>query len=486
MRRIATSVAGLLACLVLLVARSAVAVEVPQLFPDISDSAIMPEAADPVSPGRPEAATPDAADAPGGPAADAAALPRLEVHDPLPAITTIDLTASHDDLWHRIRLGFAMPDLDSSLVQDWQAWYLSRPDHLKRVVERSRRYLYHIVEELEQRGMPTELALLPIVESAFNPMANSSARASGIWQFIPSTGKIFKLEQNWWVDQRRDIIASTSAALDYLQYIYEMHGDWHLTLASYNWGEGAVGRAIAKNETKGLPTDYLSLAMPAETRNYVPKLQAIKNIVAFPEMFNVNLEAIPNQPYFAIVEKPADMDVAVAAQLAEMPIEEFMALNPAYKRPVMPAGGLTSIVLPSDRAEIFQANLADYDEPLLTWQAYKLKKGERLDKVAAKFGISVARLRQVNGISPKARVRAGSTLLVPAKGKPSASDLKRVDVRVITPVAKKKVSKRSKRANPRGRSGKPPAAKSRAAKPSSKSRSSATKTRRTSSRKPAL
>ena len=211
--------------------------------------------------------------------------PSREVRDDLPPIPTIDLTTPPDDLWQRMRNGFAMPDLDSPLVADRQAWYLNRPDLLKRIFERSRRYLHHIVGELEKRGMPTELALLPIVESSFNPLAYSSARALGMWQFIPSTGKSYKLQQNWWFDQRRDIVASTSAALDYLQYIYEMHGDWHLALASYNWGEGAVGRAIAKNQARGLPTDYLSLKMPGETRYYVPKLQAIKNIIAQPQLF---------------------------------------------------------------------------------------------------------------------------------------------------------------------------------------------------------
>jgi membrane-bound lytic murein transglycosylase D len=171
--------------------------------------------------------------------------PSREVRDELPPMPTIDLTTPPDDLWQRMRNGFSMPDLDSPLVADRQAWYLNRPDLLKRIFERSRRYLHHIVEELEKRGMPTELALLPMVESSFNPLAYSSARMLGMWQFIPATGKTYKLQQNWWFDQRRDIVASTGAALDYLQTIYEMHGDWHLALASYNWGENAVARAMA-------------------------------------------------------------------------------------------------------------------------------------------------------------------------------------------------------------------------------------------------
>lgn len=362
----------------------------------------------------------------GAPAASEAASPPLDLQrvevKPPPAIATIDLTIPPDDLWQRVRHGFAVPNLDSPLVLEWQAWYLSRPEYLKRIVERSHRYLYHIVEELEKRGMPTELALLPMVESAFNPMAQSPAKASGIWQFVPSTGRNFQLEQNWWVDERRDIIASTTAALDYLQQIYEMHGDWHLALASYNWGEGAVARAIARNKAKGLPTDYASLSMPAETRNYIPKLQALKNIVARPKLFGINLEAIPNKPYFVTLKKPEQMDVAVAAKLAEMSVEEFKALNPAYNRPVMPATA-TSIVLPADRADIFRENLENHDQPLVSWRTYTLKKGERLDKVAARFGISTIRLRQVNGLSGHARIAPGRTLLVPSKGNAATTDL---------------------------------------------------------------
>jgi len=182
----------------------------------------------------------------------------------------VDLTVEPDDLWERIRRGFSMPDLNGPLVEDRENWYSAQAAHFGRVIERSKLYLYHIVDELEKRSMPTELALLPIVESAFNPMAYSRAHASGLWQFIPSTGKHYNLQQNRWYDARRDIIASTNAALDYLQFLYEMHGDWQLALASYNWGENAVARAIEDNRVRGLPTDYASLTMPQETRYYVP------------------------------------------------------------------------------------------------------------------------------------------------------------------------------------------------------------------------
>ncbi len=339
-----------------------------------------------------------------------------EVKDELRAIPTIDLTAVPPDLWDRIRNGFAMPNLSSPLVQERQIWYASQPSYVKRMVERSKRYLYYIVEELEKRGMPTELALLPMVESAFNPMAYSRSHASGLWQFIPSTGKNYNLEHNSWYDGRRDIVASTSAALDYLQFLYEMHGDWHLALASYNWGENAVARAIERNKAKGLPTDYLSLNMPAETRNYVPKLQALKNIILNPHAFGVDLEPVPKTPYFVTVEKTRDMDVRLAAKFADMPLSEFLALNPGHNRPVIVANGTPGLVLPKDKAKIFLANLEEYDEPLVSWQKYTLKRGDRLDHLAAKHGISLARLKQVNNIGRRTRVGPGYQLLLPLKG----------------------------------------------------------------------
>lgn len=350
-------------------------------------------------------------------------LPLVAVGD-TPPPPLIDLTQPPEDLWVRIRRGFSMPDLHDPLVAERQSWYLNRPAMLRRIFERGRRYLFHIVEEIEKRGLPTELALLPMVESAFNPHAVSPAKAMGLWQFIPSTGKIYNLDQNWWVDERRDIIASTDAALTYLQRIYEMHGDWHLALASYNWGEGAVGRAIAKNQAKGLPTDYTSLTLPAETRHYVPKLQALKNIIAQPELFGIHLPPLPNQPYFETVMRPERIDIVTAAQLAEIPLEEFVSLNPAYQRPLIQgeaAGG--ELLLPADKVGTFLANLARYtaeEKPLTNWQTYLMKKGDTLAKVAQRFQLSEARLRQINGIGPRVKVGPGFNLLVPRPGSAAA------------------------------------------------------------------
>jgi len=339
----------------------------------------------------------------------------VEIREQHVRVPTIDLTVEPDDLWERMRRGFSMPDLNTDLVTDRQIYYINRPGALRQIFTRGQRYLYHIVEELERRGMPTELALLPMVESAFNPMALSSAQASGLWQFIPSTGKSYRLEQNWWVDERRDVIASTNAALDYLQTIYEMHGDWHLALASYNWGEGAVGRAVAKNRAAGLPTEYQHLNMPGETRYYVPKLQALKNIVAQPELFGINLPAIPNRPYFLTVESRTPLDLATAARLAETAVEEILALNPGYKRPILPNGGSMSLVIPADKVEAFLINLQRHDPASASWKTYELREGEGLEGVADRLGISASRLRQVNGLSPRARIGTGYTLIVPSE-----------------------------------------------------------------------
>ena len=336
---------------------------------------------------------------------------RREIKDRLANLPSIDRTKPIDDLWDRIRYGFAMPDLDDAIVREKTRYYAARPDYLQRIFDRSRLYLYHIVGEIEKRGLPTELALLPMVESAFNPMAYSRAHASGLWQFIPGTGKRFELEQNWWYDARRDIVDSTNAALDYLTKLYEMHGDWHLALASYNWGENAVARAIAKNQAAGKPTDYASLTMPPETRQYVPKLQALKNIITNPEPFGIDIGPIPNQPYFATVTKLRDIDVQLAARLAEMPVEEFIALNPGFSRPYIRASVTPRIVLPADKVDVFHDNLeALGDKSLVSWKPYYPKGGETFESIAKKHGLQVAQLKEVNGIS--ARTRAVPRLLV--------------------------------------------------------------------------
>ena len=324
-----------------------------------------------------------------------------------------DAPAAQADLWARVRRGFAIPDLDSDLVRDRERWYSTRPDYVQRMTERGSRYLFHIVEELERRNMPTELALLPFIESAFNPQAMSSARASGMWQFMPATGKGFDLKQNIFRDDRRDVLASTRAALDYLQKLHGMFGDWHLALAAYNWGEGSVGRAIARNRKLGLPTDYTSLSMPSETQYYVPKLQAVKNIVARPADFGLELPALANHPYFLAVGIERDIDVELAARLAQLPLDEFRALNPQLNKPVILAAGTPQVLLPYDNANQFVRALPQHRGPLASWTAWVAPKTLKPAEAARLVGMDEDELREVNMIPPRMLVRAGSTLLVP-------------------------------------------------------------------------
>jgi membrane-bound lytic murein transglycosylase D len=326
-----------------------------------------------------------------------------------------------DDLWDRIRKGLAMPDLSGPLVAKWEQWYVERPDYVARMIDRSRRYLYYVVVEVEKRNMPLEVALLPMVESAFNPHAVSVARAAGMWQFMPSTGTHYGLKQNFWFDSRRDVVAATDSALNYLQKLYGDFDDWQLALAGYNWGEGNVARAVAKNQKLGVPANYANLKMPDETRNYLPKLQALKNIVRDPEKYSLDLTDIPDAPYFAVVKMDRKIDVKIAAQLAEMSVEEFQYLNPQHNRPVIAGADDYTILLPIDKAELFAAKLQLTNQPLVSWQAYRVQNGETMDKIAAKFGLEVEALRAVNGIGSKARVPVGHTLLVPTQGPTNAA-----------------------------------------------------------------
>ena len=359
------------------------------------------------------------------PAPGESRLPTIEIAAPAQFPKAIDLTSETTDLFERMRNGFSMPNISNDLVLYHQQWYINRPDYLRRMVERSSLYMHHIVGELEKRGMPMELALLPMVESAYNPMAYSRAKASGLWQFIPATGKRYKLDQNWWKDDRRDIVASTTAALDYLQSIYEMQGDWHLALASYNWGENAVARAIAKNKAQGLPTDYLSLTMPVETRNYVPKLQALKNIFSNPALVaELELLKIPNRPFFATVTQTANIDVTVAAKLAGMSLHDLVALNPAHNRPVIMSE--TPLIIPTDKVDTFLNNLKARENsklPLCSWQTYTLRPGDKLEKIAQRFGMTLASLKTANGIKGRAKVHPGTILLVAGKNGGTSVDM---------------------------------------------------------------
>ncbi|CAN7416654.1 transglycosylase SLT domain-containing protein [Duganella sp. LjRoot269] len=333
-----------------------------------------------------------------------------------PAKLADDDAFREKDVWGRIRSGYAIPDINNDLVGKHVTWYATRPDYIARTTARASRYLFHVVTELEKRGMPTELALLPFIESAFNPQALSSANAAGMWQFVPGTGRDFNLKQDAFKDERRGILASTDAALTYLQRLYDMFGDWQLALAAYNWGEGSVQKAIKRNQAAGKPTDFESLAelMPAETRNYVPKLQAVKNIIANPAQFGLSLPAIDNTPYFTAVDKTSDIDLTIAAHLAELSVDEFKALNPQFKRPVITGDEQTKILLPKENADKFHLNLAQWGKELSTWTTHKITSArESIGTLASRFHTTPEVLRQANNIPQKSLLKAGSTILVP-------------------------------------------------------------------------
>ena len=326
----------------------------------------------------------------------------------------VSTEAGQDDVWQRIRSGFGIDDAaqPNPLVSVHESWFAARPESVNRLAERARPYLYHIVEEVQRRDMPMEIALLPMIESAFVPTALSRSAASGIWQFIPSTGSHYGLRQDNWYDGRRDFTAATNAALDYLGKLYLDFGDWQLALAAYNCGEGCIARAIQKNVQQGLPTDYASLSLPNETRHYVPKLLAIRNLIRDPEQYGVAINALPNQPYFDQVTVHASMDIHSAARLADMSSDEFMALNAAFPRKLIRSDTPVNLLVPVDKADTFQRNLENGNWD--SWQPYTAQKGERPEAIAKRFGISVDRLLEHNPISLKrGKFERVQTILVP-------------------------------------------------------------------------
>jgi len=329
------------------------------------------------------------------------------------------------DLWDRIRGGFRLPESNPDLVRAQERWFSGNAGHLERAAGRSRLYLYHIAEEVEKRGMPMEIALLPMIESAFNPMALSPQKASGIWQFIPSTGRIFGLDQNAWYDGRRDVVQATQAALDYLQKLYGMFGDWELALAAYNCGEGCVQRAQGRSGGR----DYASLRLPAETRNYVPKLIAVRNIIRDPAAFGVQLAPMANEPYFMPIKLQRPIEARMAAKLAEMSVEDLVALNPGFQRRVIHTDAQDMLLLPTDRVETFQFNLHRQGLEKGSLQTYVAKKGESATHIAAKFDVTVDWLKEHNPLNLwRGKLTRSQDLVVPravaakAAGKPRVSE----------------------------------------------------------------
>jgi membrane-bound lytic murein transglycosylase D len=319
------------------------------------------------------------------------------------------------DLFERIRNGFVIEDVDHATVDREERWFASHPAYLDRTFKRGERYLYHIVNEIEARKMPLELALLPVVESAFNPVAYSRARASGLWQFIPGTGRRYDLKQNWYYDGRRDVVAATSAALDYLQFLAEeFDGDWLLAVAAYNCGEANIARAVARNRKAGKPTDFFSLKLPRETRAYVPKLLAMRRIVGDPAAHGLEFAPIPNEPYFSQIDVAGQIDLHVAAELAELAPEELLALNPAFNHWVTDPDGPHQLLVPVDRESRFvEAIAALPPEKRVRVVYHHVRKGDTLGGIADKYGVSIAAIKTANKIRGTL-IRPGQDLLITA------------------------------------------------------------------------
>ncbi len=335
---------------------------------------------------------------------------------PLTAGLDQDLPQPPKDLWARIRQGFALPDAERHhpRVRDDLNWYRRHPAYLERVARRARPYLYHIVEEVEVRGMPGEIALLPIVESAFQPFAYSHGRAAGIWQFVPATARLYGLKQNWWYDGRRDVFAATDAALRFLQNLHRrFDGDWLLALAAYNSGEGTVRRAIRKNRRRGRPTDFWHLDLPRETRGYVPKLLALSRLVAEPERHGITLLPIPNEPVLERVDPGSQMDLALVAELADLNIDEVYTYNPGFNRWATDPDGPHEIALPIEKVPRFLAGLAQLPpEERIGWRRHKIRRGETLEQIARRYHTDVDLIRRVNHLRGHT-IRAGDDLIVP-------------------------------------------------------------------------
>jgi len=320
----------------------------------------------------------------------------------------------YDDLFDRMRAGFALDEVQEPAIDQQLAWFEHNPDYLERVFQRGQRYMYHVVTEVEARGMPLEFALLPVVESAYEPFAYSSSRAAGLWQFIPGTGVRFGLKQNWWYDGRRDVIESTRAALDYLQALHDQFdGDWLLAIAAYNVGENTVQRELDYNRAHGKPADFWHLTLPAETRAYVPKLLAMKRLMAEPERYGLEFAVIPNEPYFAVIDTGSQIDLKVAAQLAGTSYDELVALNPGYNRWATDPDGPHRMLVPIDNADGFETSLKTLSaDDRVPFTIHQVAGRETLAGIAKRYGTSAMVISKINDLKG-GKVAVGESLKIP-------------------------------------------------------------------------
>ncbi len=318
------------------------------------------------------------------------------------------------DLWERVRDGLVLDPPSGSQVRYYEKWYANRPDYVLNMTARCGRYLFHFVEQVDKRGMPMEVALLPTIESACKPQAYSRARASGLWQFIPSTGRRYGLKQNWWYDGRRNVVDATDAALNYLEFLHdEFDGDWHLALAAYNAGENKIKRTRAYNKRRGRATNYESLRLRRETRHYVPKLMAVANIVKNPAKYGLKLTPVPNRPAFVQVDVGSQIDLGVAAQLSGMKVDELYALNPAFRRWATAPNGPHTLLVPVGKETKLVAGLEKLPpQKRMQWTRYVVKKGDNLGQIGRRYGVSVRSIQSSNRIRGS-MIRAGQDLLIP-------------------------------------------------------------------------
>jgi membrane-bound lytic murein transglycosylase D len=403
------------------------------LFPLVGCTTISPFSAEPQQSATPAIVTPTDVATPGDPIESV-----IQADKATTSPASSDDTAANNEeslspnidiaeedpsnIWDRIRAGFAMPDIDNARIDQQLQWYVRNEEYLDRVVERAGPYMHFIVEELQKQNIPLEIALLPIVESAFQPFAYSHGRASGIWQFIPSTGKRYGLEQNWWYDGRRDIYASTNAAIKLLSALRdEFNGDWMLALAAYNSGSHNVNRAIRLNQRKHKPTDFFSLKLPRETRAYVPKLLALKKIIANPEKYKLDLDPIADEPYFERVEVDTQIDLALVSRLSEIELERIYQLNPGFNRWATAPEGPHFLLLPIENAETFRLNLAQYPaDKRLQWVRHQVKKGDSLKYIAAKYQTTPEVIQAVNNLH-SSKLSHNQSLMVPVASQALAS-----------------------------------------------------------------
>jgi len=336
-----------------------------------------------------------------------------------------------DDLLTRLRYGFALEREDNKRIQAELNWFVSHPDYLNRVFTRAQRYLPHITDELQRRGLPLELALLPIVESAYDPFAYSHGRAAGLWQMIPGTATRFGIKQNWWYDGRRDVVDSTRAALDYLEHLYDFNeGDWLNAIASYNSGEGNVRKSKRRNRAANKPDDFWNLRLSKETSAYVPRLLALVEIVRDPGQFDLTLPRVADEPQFAVTEIGSQIDLALAAELAGVDVDTVYTYNPGYNRWSTDPKGPHTLVLPVDVVDGFTAALAEVPaSELVRWKRHKIREGEAISQIALKYNTTVAAIRSANNLRGNT-IRAGQYLMIPVATKPLDAYSKSADARL--------------------------------------------------------